>query len=129
MKRDMLGPGRPRRSIISHSSSLTMLVGYFINHFWVHPVHQYTYVIDTKHFVNKIESMHLKPDTWLNTYEITSMYTNMTAMELVKSAAKALIILKHIEVTIKIPKVEYLVELLKILLEHDKFEFDGHLYQ
>lgn len=73
--------------------------------------------------------MLLKPDTWLNTYEITSMYTNMTAMELVKSAAKALIILKHIEVTIKIPKVEYLVELLKILLEHDKFEFDGHLYQ
>lgn len=107
-----------------------MLVGHFINHFWVHPVQtQYTYVIDTKHFVNKIESMHLKSDTWLNTYEVTSMYTNMTAMELVKSAAKALIILKHIEVTIKIPKVEYLVELLKILLEHDKFKFDGHLYQ
>lgn len=36
---------------------------------------KYTYVRDTKDSINKIESMHLDPDTWLNMYDVTSMYT------------------------------------------------------
>lgn len=53
----------------------------------------------------------------------------MTATELVQSAAKALTKLKQNEVSTKIPQVEYLVELLKILLENNEFEFDGRLYK
>lgn len=77
---------------------------------------------------NKFQK-HLDPDTWFITYDVTSMYTNMTATELVQSAAKALTKLKQNEASIKILQVEYLVELLKILLENNKFEFDGHLYK
>lgn len=57
------------------------------------------------------------------------MYTNMTATELVQSAAKALTKLKQNKVSIKIPQVEYLIDLLKILLENNEFEFDSHLYK
>lgn len=64
---------------------------------------QYTYVRDTNDFINKIESMHLDPDTRLITYDVTFMYTNMTATELVQSAAKALTKLKQNEVTKKNP--------------------------
>lgn len=107
-----------------------MLIGHFVDHFLVTLVQtQYTYARDTKDFINKIESMHLDPDTWLITYDVTSMYTNMTATKLVQSAAKALTKLKQHEVSIKISQVEYLVELLKILLENNEFEFDGHIYK
>lgn len=58
------------------------------------------------------------------------MYTNMTTMaNWQPSAAKALKKLKQNEATIKIPIVEYLVELLKILLDNNIFELNGHLYE
>lgn len=106
-----------------------MPIGHFVDQFLVTLVQtQYNYVRDTKDF-NKIESMHLDPDTWRITYDVTSMYTNMTATELVQSASKALTKLKQHEISIKIPQVEYLVKLLKILLENNEFEFDGHIYK
>lgn len=71
--------------------------------------------------------MYLEPDTWLITDDVAFMYTNITAIELVQCAAKALTKLKQNDVTIKIPEVKYLVELLEILLENN--EFDGHLYK
>lgn len=67
--------------------------------------------------------------TWLITVDVTSMYTHMTAIELVQSVAKALTKLKQNEVTIKIQQVEYLIELLKILVVNNEFQFDGHLYK
>lgn len=73
--------------------------------------------------------MHLDPDTWLITYDVTSMYTNMIATEHIQSAAKALTKLKQNDVWIKIPQVEYLVELLKILLENNEFECNDNLYK
>lgn len=127
LQRDMLAPVRP---IISQCSSPTMLTGHVVDHFLVPLVQtQYTYGRDTKDFINKIESMHLDPDTWLITYDVTSMYTNMTAMELVQYTAKALTKLKQNEASIKIPQVEYLIEMLKILLKNNEFEFVGHLYK
>lgn len=66
--------------------------------------------------------MHLEPDTWLITYNLTSIYTSMTAMGFVQSAAKALTRLK-----LKIPKFEYLVDVLGMLLENNDIEFYGHL--
>lgn len=48
--------------------------------------------------------------------------------KLIQSAAKALTKLKQYEVSIKVPQVEHLVELLKIPLENNEFEFDGHFY-
>lgn len=66
LQRGMLVPGRP---IIS-----TMLIGHFVDHFLVTLVQtQYTYARDTKDFINKIESMHLDPDTWLITNDVTFM--------------------------------------------------------
>ena len=82
-----------------------------------------------KDFINKVESLHLDSDTWLVTYDVTSMYTNMTATELVESAAKALTKLKQNDVEISIPDTDYLIKLLKILLENNEFEFNGHLYK
>lgn len=103
----MLVPGRP---IISQCPSPTMLIGHFVGHFSVPLLQiQYTYVRDTIDFINKIEPMHLDPDTRLITDDVTSMYTNMTATELVQSAAKTLTKLKQNEVSMKIPQFEYLV--------------------
>ena len=127
LQRGMIVPGRP---IISQCSSPTMPIGHFVDHFLVPLVQkQHTYVRDTKDFINKIESLHLDSDTWLVTYDVTSMYTNMTATELVESAAKALTKLKQNDVEISIPDTDYLIKLLKILLENNEFEFNGHLYK
>lgn len=52
--------------------------------------------------------MHSEPDTWL--VILLYMYINMTATELVQSAAKASTKLKQNEVIIKIPDVDYLIE-------------------
>lgn len=75
LQRDMLVPGRPT---ISQCSSPTILIGHFVDHILVPLVQtQYNYVRDTKDFINKIESMHLDPDTRLITYDVTFMYTNL----------------------------------------------------
>lgn len=107
-----------------------MPIGHFIDHFLIPIVQkQNTYVRDTKDFINKVESLHLKPDILLVTYDVTSMYTNMTATELIQSAAKALTKLKQNDVTLPIPDIGYVTKLLKILLENNEFEFNGNLYK
>ncbi|XP_062598993.1 uncharacterized protein LOC134260453 [Saccostrea cucullata] len=127
LQRGMSIPGRP---IISQCASPTMPIGHFIDYFLVPLVQkQHTYVRDTKHFISKVESLHLKPETRLVTYDVTSMYTNMTATELLQSAAKALTKLKQTDVTIPIPDISNLIKLLQILLENNEFEFNGHLYK
>lgn len=101
----MLIPGRPN---ISHCSSSTIPIGHFIDPFLVPIVQkQHTYVRDTKDFINKVESLHLKPDILLVTYDVTSMYTYTTATELIQSAAKALTKLKQNDVTLPIPDIGY----------------------
>lgn len=46
-----------------------MPIGHFIDHFLIPTVQkQNTYVRDTKDFINKVESLHLKPDILLVTY-------------------------------------------------------------
>ena len=127
LQRGMIILGRP---IIAQCSSPTMLIGHFIDHFLVPLVQkQHTYVRDTKDFISKVESLQLEPDTWLVTYDVTSMYTNMTATELIQSTSKALSELKQDDVTLPIPDTDYLIKLLKILLENNEFEFNGHLYK
>lgn len=74
----------PERPIISQCASPTMLIGHFVDHFLEPLVQtQHTYFRDTIDFINKVESMHLEPNTWLIIYDVTSMFTNMTTMKLV----------------------------------------------
>ena len=121
-------PGRP---IISQIGTATEKIGHYIDHFLVPIVrNQDTYIKDTTDFINKIESLKLPSSCLLISYDITSMYTNMTFPELIDAVKRALED-THIHKMIKIPIPDEtdLLFLLKCLLENNVFEFNGHYYR
>ncbi|XP_069122266.1 uncharacterized protein [Argopecten irradians] len=119
----------PSRPIISQCNSPTMKIGRFIDNFLVPLVQkQETYLKDTKDFINKIEGITLPPKTMLVSYDVTSMYTNMTFGELLEAVERA-IPSEHKTDTLPMPPREDITYLLKILLENNEFQFGKQYYK
>ena len=124
----IMPPGRP---IISQIGTATERIGHYCDYFLKPIVRlQDTYIKDTTDFVNKIESLKLKPDCLLITYDVTSMYTNMTFDELLNAVGRSYNqnILQTL-VELKCPTKENILELLRLVLENNYFEFNGKHYR
>ena len=122
-----LPPGRP---IISQCNSPTYRIGAYCDHFLVPIIKkQLTYIKDTTDFIKKIESLHLPPNILLVTYDVTSMYTNMEFHELLLAVKDAYINSDKPEINMPYPDTSDLVDLIKIVLENNYFEFNGKCYK
>lgn len=123
----------PSRPIVSQINSCTQKIGRLADIFLLPVVqNQDTYLKDTKDFINKIESIKCNSNIVLATYDITSMYTNMTIEELLSAVQRALIKIQNCQETdLKIPfiGIENVVNILKLQLENNEFEFAGQFYK
>ena len=111
-------PGRP---IISDCSSESYAVSEYIDHFLAplsirHPA----YLKDTNDFIHKIRKVKIPTDSLLISLDVDSMYTNIDN----KAGLKAVKESFDLYPDPKRPDLEIL-ELLKISLEKNDFEFNG----
>ena len=118
-------PGRP---IIAQCNTLATYIGKFIDHFLLEYVQsQNTYVLDTPDFIRKIENTPIPNDAILVVYDVTSMYTNMEIHKLVNAVDQTLPNLIHKDPLPPIKK-KYIIQLLKIAVENNYFQFNGKTY-
>ena len=83
-----------------------------------------SYVRDTPDFIKRIENFSHRGDFYLVTMDVTSLYTNIPNMEGLVSIARSLI--KHQpDFTLK---YKTLLELLKLVLHKNNFQFNGEHY-
>ena len=124
----IMPPGRP---IISQIGTATERIGHYCDYFLTPIVRlQDTYIKDTTDFVNKVESLKLKSDCLLITYDVTSMYTNMTFDELLDAVGRSYNPnLLQTQVELKCPTKENILYLLRLVLENNYFEFNGKHYR
>lgn len=124
----IMPPGRP---IISQIGTPAERIGHYCDYFLVPIVRmQNTYIKDTSDFINKIESLKLNPDCLLITYDVTSMYTNMTFDELLNAVGRSYN--EHTlqsQLELNCPTKQNMLDLLKIILENNYFEFNGKHYR
>lgn len=120
--------GRP---IISQIGSPTERISHYVDYFLLPIVQsQKTYIKDTKDFINKIESIKPPKNCLLVTYDVTSMYTNMTFNELSTAVEEALSNFDcSMHSDIPCPETADLMFLLKCILENTIFEFNGKYYK
>ena len=83
-----------------------------------------SYVRDTPDFIKKIENFSITGDAYLVTMDVTSLYTNIPNMEGLVSIAQSL--MKH-QPEFKL-KYKTLLELLKLVLHKNNFQFNGEHY-
>ena len=123
----------PSRPIVSQINSCTQRIGRLADIFLLPVVQkQSTYLKDTKDFINKIEAIQCNQNIVLATYDITSMYTNMTIEELLSAVQRALTQIQNYPKTdLKLPfiGIENVVKILKLQLENNEFEFAGQFYK
>ena len=119
------------RPIISQIGTATERIGHYTDHFLVPIVKsQDTYIRDTADFIAKIESLRIPDNCLLLSYDITSMYTNMTFNELLTAARSAVSKFDIREyINIPYPDTDDLVFLLQCILENNIFEFNNKYYK
>ena len=83
-----------------------------------------SYVRDTPDFIRKIENFSITGDVYLVTMDMTSLYTNIPNMEGLVSIARSR--MKH-QPEFKL-KYKTLLELLKLVLHKNNFQFNGEHY-
>lgn len=114
-------PGRP---IISDCSSESYAISEYIDHFLAPLANKHpAYLKDTGHFLNEISKLKVPEDALLVTIDVDSLYTNIDnqdGMEAVKIAFQ-----KYQDPSR--PDTQIL-ELLKLSLENNDFEFNGNWY-
>ena len=120
--------GRP---IIAQINVPTAYIAHYCDYFLVPLVtKQSTYLKDTKDFIVKLESLQVPENSFLAVYDATSMYTNLTFEELLDAVEKAYdptIIQRWVDITC--PDKEDMIDLLRIILENNFFEFNGKTYK
>ena len=125
-----IGVQPPGRAIISQCGSATEQIGHFIDYFLVPIVqHQPTYIKDTKSFINIIETLKPRENCLLVSYDIQQMFTNLPQNQLLIAVENAYTTFDKSELKIKAPPVKIIVELLRIILENNIFEFNGKIYK
>ena len=124
---DLVIPSRP---IISQCGSCTENIGRLADYFLLPLVQkQYTYLQDTKDFINKIEKIKCHENVVLANYDISSMYTNMTIPELLDAVERACTEAYDIQYTIPFIGREKMIRILKLQLENNEFECAGKYYK
>ena len=120
-------PGRP---IISLCNSPIEKIGKYIDYFLQPVVRlQWTYTQDTTSFINKIEKIKAPRNVLLATFDITSMYTNLHHCEILEAVYRAWPRIESNNYAIPLPPRKQFLELLKITLENNEFEFNGLIYK
>nr|XP_008123603.1 PREDICTED: uncharacterized protein LOC103282659 [Anolis carolinensis] len=114
-------PGRP---IVSGTSSILEPLAKYLDHF-LQPfvLKTQSYIKDTTHFINIIESLHIPRNSTLMTLDITSLYTNVPLNE-VRTIIKDLFDSRESQT----PPTHFLMDLLDIVLENNYFKFDTQFY-
>ena len=116
----------PSRPIISQCGTPTVKLSRLLDYFLLPIVQkQNTYIRDTTHFIQKLESIICNDSTILCTYDVTSMYTNMRIQELILAVDRALNDISQSDYNIPIINKEYLLSICKLILENNQFEFAG----
>ena len=83
-----------------------------------------SYIKDTTHFLNKLDSISTLPnDFLLVTLDISSLYTNIPHTEGIQAAR-----LHLDERTSKTPPTETVCDLINIILTNNNFEFNGNFF-
>lgn len=128
----------PSRPIVSQINSCTQRIGRLADIFLLPLVQQqYTYLKDTKDLINKIESLQFdtceeNDNIILATYDITSMYTNMTIEELLEAVRNTLENCPNInELNFKLPfiGITNVVDILRLQLQNNEFCFGKNVYK
>uniref|UniRef100_A0A803TWT5 Reverse transcriptase domain-containing protein n=1 Tax=Anolis carolinensis TaxID=28377 RepID=A0A803TWT5_ANOCA len=114
-------PGRP---IVSGTSSILEPLAQFLDHHLQPfvPLSQ-SYIKDTKHFINIIETLSIPPQAVLMTSDITSLYTNIPLDE-ARTVLKELLDTRESS----IPPTQFLIDLLDIVLDYNYFRFGSQFY-
>ncbi|CAG2213533.1 unnamed protein product [Mytilus edulis] len=125
--KDINIPGRP---IISMSGSPTETIAHFIDYFLREIVfQQWTYTKDSTAFINKIQELKLPFEFIMASFDVTSMYTYMEHSEIVNAIDRAWNKLRSCNFKMKIPPIQSMLELIRIILKNNEFEFNGELFR
>ena len=116
---------KTERPIISGNNSPTEKISAFVDeHIKMMVPLIPSYVRDTPDFIKRIENFSHRGDFYLVTMDVTSLYTNIPNMDGLVSIARSLI--KHQpDFTLK---YNTLLELLKLVLHKNNFQFNGEHY-
>ena len=118
--------GRP---IISQCQSPTRGISKLLDYFLLPIVkRQDSYIKDTTHFIQKIESLKCESNVLLCTYDITSMYTNMGITELIESVGRALDDINPTDYNLHIVEKDILLTICELVLRNNQFEFNNEFY-
>jgi hypothetical protein len=117
-------PGNPGRPIVSACGGPTSKLSSFIDaHLKLVVPRIPSYLKDTTHFLQKLESLDLPQDFILATIDVSSLYTNIHIDEGIRAVAEAL------NGTVLKTPLPTLLRLLSLVLNKNEFEFDGKHYK
>ncbi|KAK3085251.1 hypothetical protein FSP39_000707 [Pinctada imbricata] len=124
-------PNPTGRPIISQIGTVGEKIGRFCDYFLKPIVHnQNTYIRDTADFITKIEKLRLSRECLLVSYDVTSMYTNMTFDELLRAVKRAYDPSDaQGHTSIPCPDVRDLLFLLHTVLDNNYLEFNDKIYK
>ena len=87
------------------------------------------YIRDSSDFINNIELLKPNKEILLVSYDISSLYTNMTFEELLSAVEQAYNTVDKSIYNIPAPSTKDILYLLKLVLENNIFEFNKNIYR
>ena len=120
------GEAPPPRPIISGCNSMTAGIATFVEHHVkeLATLHE-TYIQDTPDFLRAVEDVKgLDEDTILASIDVKALFTNLPQEESLKSMKEALDERKKKDVP-----TEFIIELMKMILNHNLFSFHDAVYR
>ena len=119
-------PGRP---IISQCNGPFDRVSKYLDYFLIPIVKTKPwYVKDTKEVINLLEKLTLPSDIIISVYDITSMYSNVIFDNVLKSVEEEYKS-SNVKYDIQKPPLEQFMQLLKLSIENNIFEFEGTFWK
>jgi len=115
----------PIRPIVSSSGALTENIALFVEHHIKEAGRSHeAYIQDTPDFLRQLQQVHLEEEDMLVVIDVKALYTNIPPAEAVKSVQDALN-----ERTDQTVTTDFIIELLKIILKYNLFEFSESIYK
>ncbi|XP_071181367.1 uncharacterized protein [Mytilus edulis] len=118
------------RPIVNKSNSPTCRIEKFLDLIFKPLLRKDPFFIqDSKDFIVKLEKEKKENKCFLIAYDVTSMYTNMQIKDLQETLVNNLEKIDKLSYNFQIPNLADLAELIKIVIENNEFEFNGHIYK